>query len=268
MYMKKSFWALCLLLFPLMTYAQSDTLTKAVILTGVSTDRYYVPSNRTFNVYTIGAGYKGPKTSLNGLLNTGQLFRDNDSAQYAFQCEFEFYHKLTKTINYWVNYAYSPSLNFPNHRVLTRVWQKLPDNFLVSGGYNYYRTQDSINIHMANVGLEKYMGRFWVEGRVHIFFKKPTTKYAYQLTSRVFWNDVIYFQLLLMTGAAPDEPWRTPLGGTNLKAHTIITSVSSYLDKKQHLQLKAGVGYSYEEYMPGIWRNRYVGYGGLFFYIF
>jgi len=267
MYMRKANLAICLLAFSLSIYAQTDTTTKAVVLTGVSTDRYYVPSNRTFNVYTIGTGYKGPKTSLNGLLNTGQLFKNDTTPVYAVQYELEFYQKLTKTTSYWVNYAYSQSVNFPNHRVLTRIWQQLPANFLVSGGYNYYHTQDNINIHMANFGLERYMGRYWLEGRALIFFKEPDTKYAWQLTSRVFWNDVNYFQLLLMTGAAPDEPWLND-GASSLTAHTIMTSVSSYIGKSHRFQLKAGVGYSYEEYKPDEWRNRYVGNVGLLLYIF
>jgi len=268
--MKQSLLALCLLLFSLITYSQSDTITSPVVITGASTDRYYVPSDRTFNVYTAGTGYRGPKTSLYGLLNTGQLrkdFEDGSNIQYALQYELDFYHKITRKTSYWANYAYSQSRNFPNHRVLTRVWQQLPANFLVSAGYNYYRTQDSINIHMANFGLERYMGRFWVEGRALVFFKEPDTKYAYQLTSRVFWNDVNYFQLLLMTGAAPDEPWRNE-GVSSLTAHTIMTSVSSYIGKSRHFQLKAGVGYSYEEYRPAEWRNRYVGNVGLLLYIF
>jgi YaiO family outer membrane protein len=264
--MKRKILALViLLLFSLATNAQKKV--DALVFGGFSTDRFFLPSERTFDVYTVGLGYKGPKTSLMGYFNEGNLNKPADPlSAWANQYELDFYHKITKKTYYWLNYAYSNSLYFPEHRSMTRIWQDLGKGFGVSAGGSYYYSSD--NIFMANIGLEKYMGSFWIEGRPWVFFKDET-KYAFQLTSRVFIKDVNFIELMLVTGAAPDEPWRTESTGvTNYKAYSTMLRASTYLSKKHNLQLKAGVGYSYEEYQPDTWRNRYVGNIGLIYKIF
>jgi len=256
------FGVVCTLLFSLATNAQK---VDALVFGGFSTDRFFSPNERTFDVYTFGLGYKGPKTSLMGYFNEGNL-NNPDINSWANQYELDFYHKLSKKTYYWLNYAYSSSSSFPDHRAMTRIWQDLGKGFGISAGGSYYYSSD--NIFMANVGLEKYMGSFWIEGRPWIFFKDET-KYAFQLTSRVFIKDINFIELMLVTGAAPDEPWRTENATiTNYKAHSVMLRTSTYLSKKHNLQLKAGVGYSYEEYKPDIWRNRYVGNVGLIYKIF
>jgi YaiO family outer membrane protein len=260
-----------------MLNAQEDStkkVTKYKVLTGYSTDIYNQPNLRVYNLYNTGIGFQAPKTTLYGILNTKNVVSDSLDGFFfgnglEFQYELDFYQKLTKTTDLWVNYAYSNDIHFPKHRIMTRIWQQIPNDFLISGGYNYYRTQDSINIHMANFGVEKYFGRFWMEGRYFVFFKEPQIKFAYQLNSRVFWKDVNYLQLSLTAGAAPDEPWRTDITtATDYQAYSALLGVSTYINKKQTVQLKSGMGYSYEEYQSDVWRNRYVGYVSFLFTIF
>lgn len=240
----------------------------ALVYGGFSTDRFFLPSERTFDVYTLGAGYKGPKTSLFAYWNDGNLNKPIDNiSTWESQYELDFYHKITKKTYYWLNYAYSNSTSFPEHRAMARIWQDLGKGWGVSTGGSYYYAGD--NIFMANLGLEKYMGNFWIEGRPWVFFKDET-KYAFQLTSRVFIKDINFIELMLTTGAAPDEPWRTDInvGATSYQAHSVMVRTSTYLSKKHNLQLKAGVGYSYEEYREGDWRSRYVGNIGLIYKLF
>jgi YaiO family outer membrane protein len=238
------------------------------ILSGFSSDMFFSLYERVFNVYTLGVGYKGTKTSLYGYYNEGNLSKPNDSTYtWESQYELDFYHKLSKKTYYWLNYAYSNNSHFPEHRAMARIWQDIGRGFGVSAGGSYYYSKD--NIFMANVGLEKYMGSFWIEGRPWVFFKDKT-KYAFQLTSRIFIKDVNFVELMLVAGAAPDEPWRTEINtvATNYKAYSVMARTSTYLSKKHNLQLKAGVGYSYEEYRQDVWRNRYVGNVGLIYTIF
>lgn len=264
--MRRSVFIFLMSIMTLGLCAQIDStkkITKYQVLTGYSTDIYNQPYSRIFDVYHIGFGFKKPRTALYGIVNLGHLVNDSLRGNKSeLQYELDFYQQLTKTTNLWVNYAYSDGFHFPNHRFMMRIWQKLPYNFLISGGFKYFYFDN--NIYIATAGLERYMGRFWVEGKTFIFFKEPKTKYAFQFNSRYFWKDINYLQLTLMTGAAPDEPWRTD-GSTNLKAETVMLSVSTYINKKQTIQLKSGVGYSYEEYQLNTWRNRYVGNVGFIF---
>lgn len=263
--MKKKILFGIIILFSLVSNAQKKV--NALAFGGFSTDNFYMPNERTFDVYTVGLGYKGPKTSLFAYYNEGNLNKPINTHPWGNQYELDFYHKITKKTYYWLNYAYSNdySLHFPKHRAMVGIWQNIGNGFGVSTGGSYYYYL--YNIFIANVGLEKYMGKFWVEGKVYAFFREPKTKYAFQFNSRYFWKDVNYIQLTLMSGAAPDEPWITN-GLVNLKAESARLSVSTYINKKQTIQLRSGLGYAYEEYQLNIWRNRYIGNVGLIFTIF
>lgn len=249
-------------------FAQTPLRVNGLVIGGANTDIFYQPYERIFNVYTIGLGFKTPKISLYTLYNAGQLTNYDSGGNLTYsaiddQFELDFYHNITKTTLYWLNYAYSPDEHFPTHRAMGRVWQKLGAEFLVSGGIKYYYFDDDLFTFTA--GLEKYIGRFWIEGKTFIYLKEPDTKFAYQLNSRIFWDDVNYVQLTLMTGSAQDEPWLTTYV---LTAHTIRLSVVSFLNKIQNLQLRANIGYSYEEYAPETWRNRYMGGFTITYYMF
>ena len=113
------------------------------------------------------------------------------------------------------------------------------------------------------------MGRFWVEGQAFLHFKNPDPRMSYQLNSRVFWKDYNYVQLSLFTGAAQDEPWvNDGLLPSSLNSHGVGLGLCTYLGESKKVQLRTNVGYQYEEYQEGTWRNRYTAGVGLVFTIF
>ena len=231
-------------------------------LTGYHNDIFNEPFSRNFNIFYSGLGYKSPNTSIYGKINFGWL----ESGTEGFQYELDYYQRITKGLTSWWNYAYSGNENFPNHRAMMRLWQKLPAGFLVSGGLRYFYFDQSL--YTATVGLEKYMGRFWVEGQTFFHFKDPL-RLSYQLNSRVFWKDYNYVQLSLMTGAAQDEPWRTDgMLSPTLNSHGVGLGLVTYLGKSRKLQLRLHAGYQYEEYLEGSWRNRYTSGVGLTYTLF
>jgi len=259
--MRKGILILILGLFFSTINAQVDSTTHFQLVSGYGIDYFSVPYSRTFNVYSIGLGYKGPKTSLYGIYNAGNLMEPQENGQYfniEDQFELDFYHKLTKRINYWLNYAYSPDIHFPEHRAMARAWVNLGSGFLVSAGGKYYYFDN--NLFTTTLGLEKYMGRFWLEGKGFLHIKEPDPRLSYQLNARVFWRDYNYVQLSLMTGASQDEPWRTDgLLPPTLDSHGAGLKVVTYVGKSRKLQLRLNGLYQYEEYEEGSWRNRFAG---------
>ena len=221
-------------------------------LTGYSNDIFTKPYQRELHVFYSGVGYKTDHTAIYGKVNYGLLVPD----ARGYQFELDYYQDITTWLFGWANYAYSECSFFPNHRAMVRLWQKLPAGFLISEGLNYYYFDRSL--YTVNLGLEKYMGNFWVEGLVYLHFKEPDPRFSYKLSGRYFWQDYNYIQLSLMTGAAQDEPWTN--GGllpSTLNAHSAGLTFVSYLGQKKKVQLRANVGYAYEEYAEGSWRNRY-----------
>ena len=259
--MRKAILVLILMLSSLIVLPQSGDGGGVQFLTGYYNDAFNEPFSRNFNVFYSGLGYKSPNTSIYGKVNFGWL----KSGTEGFQYELDYYQRISKGLTSWWNYAYSGNENFPNHRAMMRLWQKLPAGFLVSGGLRYYYFDQSL--YTATLGLEKYMGRFWVEGQTFFHFKDPL-RLSYQLSGRVFWRDYNYVQLSLMTGAAQDEPWVTGGLSPTLNSHGANLGLVTYLGKSRRFQLRGNVGYQYEEYLEGAWRNRFTSGVGMVFTIF
>jgi YaiO family outer membrane protein len=260
--MIKNFFIVLILLSSLSLYSQSEDKGNFQFLTGYYNDVFNEPFSRNFNVFYSGLGYKSPNTSIYGKVNFGWL----ESGSEGFQYELDYYQRITKGLTSWWNYAYSENENFPTHRAMMRLWQELPAGFLVSGGLRYFYFDQSL--YTASIGLEKYMGRFWVEGLGYIHFKDPNPRLSYQLNSRVFWRDYNYVQLSLFTGAAQDEPWVNGGISPNLNSHGVNLGLVTYLDRNHRFQLRANFGYQYEEYLEGTWRNRFTSGVGMVFTIF
>jgi YaiO family outer membrane protein len=247
--------------------SQDTSKTSGLFTIGSNIDLFNEPYKRIHLIYPIGVGYKGPNTTLIGYLNVGNLIQETTEELKTYQenqFELDFYHKLSKTTNYWLNYAYSDAPHFPKHRAMARIWQSLGSSgFRTSvGGKYYYFNED---LFTATIALEKYQGNIWIEGKIYTYFKDPNTRFSYQLNSRFFWNDVNYISLSVMTGAAQDEPW---ISYDVLRANTVVAGITSFIDKEHKSQIRANIGYSTEEYSPYRWRNRFLGSLSFTFYMF
>ena len=250
--MRKTLLIFLLIFSSLFAVAQDEDKGAVQFLTGYYNDIYSEPYSRNFNVFYAGLGYKTTNSAIYGKVNYGLLIEPKST---GLQFELDYYQRLAKTWTSWWNYAYSNADYFPNHRAMARIWKELPKGFLISGGLKYYYYDT--NLFTGSLGLEKYMGRFWVEGLGFIHFKDPDPRFSYQLNSRVFWKDYNFVQLSLTTGAAQDEPWRTGTLPASLNAHSVNLSVCTYIGSQRKFQLRANAGYSYEEYTEDSWRGRY-----------
>ena len=247
-----------LLLVPVLAYSQQDTTGHAQIVSGYYNDSYNVPYARRFNVYYIGAGYKSKNTTAYGIINVNTLVnRTSDDSvllrSHGIQYEFDFYQSLWKSANMWLNYAYSNDVGFPNHRLMGRIWQKLPHAFLVSGGFSYYRYA-SENKFFINYAAEKYFGNNWLEYRMFTFFDTPGTAFSYYLTYRRFFQDINYLQAYIGYGPSDDNMYDF----TTLRVlHSYKTGVMYVTDIGKVVRARVGFNYTYENYNKEAWRSRY-----------
>lgn len=261
-----------LVLFSVTLIAQGQTKGHFQVLLGYETDIYSNPYHRDFNLTHMGFGYKGNLTALYGTFNLGYLYEESDGVtidniQNKKQFEFDYYQSLSKSksTSFWLNYAYSQDLLFPNHRIAGELWQKLPANFLISGGGIHYIYTGG-NATILNAGLENYFSRFWLEFKTYFYLKKPETTYSYFLTGRVFFKDINYLQVSAGIGSAQDEPFILASDLNRLDAKTASIKYVTNIAKNR-LRLSVGFTYMYEEYQPDLWRNRYAGGIGLIYNI-
>ena len=225
--------------------------------TGYSFDYFTEPYTRFWQVFTVGAGHKfnwGPAAAY---VNIGNLITDAETNLEATEVQFELeaYPTLSKKNYAYLDYAYSPGTYFPTHRAAVEIWQVLPAGFAVSAGLNYYYFDRNIFITLASV--EKYLGKFWLSGKVYVYFKDDGPTSSFYLNVRRYFNDFNYLQLTLGTGTAPDEPFDIQSDIMRLSAQSARLTYNFAINEKFTVRL--GAGYSREEYEESVMRNRFEG---------
>lgn len=223
------------------------------ITVGYFLDQFSVPYERWWHVYTVGATKPMDWGSLAGRLNIGHL-GDFSNGGAELQAEIESNINLSEKAYMMLLYGYSPSNYFPTHKASGEVWHKLPHQMVASLGGSYYYWDQSVFI--STVSLEKYYNKYWFCLRNYLQYKDIGVTASWYATARRYFDDVDYAQIMLGFGAAPDEPFDV----SDLNRQDAFSIRLAYLKKlNQRTKLRAGIGYSYEEYQQGAYRNRFEG---------
>jgi YaiO family outer membrane protein len=238
-------------------WSKENTPVATDIRAGYYFDYFTEPYSRFWQVFSAGAGHRfgwGPAAAG---VNIGNLNVGGSSPFTATELQFEaeaYPHLGAKNYAY-LSYAYSPGNYFPTHRAAFELWQVLPAGWAISGGLNYYYFDRNIFIGLASV--EKYLGKYWLSGKVYVYFKDngPTT--SFYLNARRYFNDIDYLQLTLGTGTAPDEPFDIQSDIMRLSANSIRLTYYGRMSKR--LFLRVGAGYTREEFQESVLRNRFEG---------
>ena len=229
----------------------------ADIRAGYSFDNFTEPYNRFWQVYKAGVGHLFAWGPASAVLNIGNINIRDPLLHSAteMQIEVDAYPKLTKKNYAYLDYAFSPGSYFPGHRAAAELWQVLPAGWAISAGLNYYYFDRNIFITLASV--EKYIGKYWLSGKIFVYFKDigPTT--SFYVNARRYSNESDFAQITVGLGTAPDEPFDIQTDLMRLSAYSIRLAYNLSLADK--LMLRFGAGYSREEYTQSYWRNRYEG---------
>lgn len=241
----------------ILMWSKENTPVSTDLRAGYSFDNFREPYSRFWQVFSAGTGHRFKWGPAYAGLNIGNIRIGEPSPSNAseLQIEAEAWPTLTSKNYADLVYAYSPGPYFPRHRASAEVWQILPAGWAVSAGLNYYYFDRSAFIAKASV--EKYLGRYWLSLKGFVYFKDNGPRTSIYLNIRRYFNDKDYFQVAIGTGAAPDEPFNIQTNLLRLNANTVRLVYNFSLTHK--LIMRIGTGYSREEYIETIWRNRFEG---------
>jgi YaiO family outer membrane protein len=220
-------------------------------------DTFTEPYGRFWQVFQSGASRLFPFGRVIAGLNIGNLHTNTDPEIKAteIQIEAEAYPKISQHDYAWLDYAYSPGKYFPSHRISAEYWHSFKYGWVTSAGIRYYYFNR--NIFIGTLSIEKYFKSLWFSPRIYFYFKDIGITTSLYLNARKYFNDINYFQLTAGFGTAPDEPFdiETDLG--RLSAKTV--RLAYYTSVTNNLFMRAGLGYSREEYAESLQRNRFDG---------
>jgi YaiO family outer membrane protein len=238
---------------------KGDSATRGVDLyTGYSFDTFEKPYQRFWQIFSMGAIYPTKRGPLLGGVNFGNLRSDQLSGEFmtGLQVQAEYWPKTGEKGYAWIAWAYSPFRYFPQHRISAEYWHNLSGGWVVSAGASYYYFDN--NIFIPAFSVEKYIGRYWFSGKTYLHLKEAGTTTSHFLTARRYLNDFDYLQLTVGAGTAPDEPYDIATDLERQKAVAFKAALNKGLGRL--LAVKAGVGYSREEYSGNLKRNRFEGF--------
>lgn len=237
----------------------SDSLARGVDLyMGYSFDTFEEPYQRYWQIFSMGARYETGRGPVMGTVNFGNLQANLPAGRQTtgIQLQAEYWPKIGKKDYAWIAWAYSPFSYFPQHRVSAEYWHSLSKGWVVSAGASYYYFDQ--NIFIPAFSVEKYIGKYWFSGKTYIHLKDAGTTASLFLTARRYINDFDYLQLSVGAGTAPDEPYDIAADLERQSAVAIKAAINKKINNR--FTFKAGVGYSREEYIESLKRNRFEGF--------
>ncbi len=107
--------------------------------------------------YQASLSYKR-KTNRGSIIS--RLNYANRFDQNAWQFEVDFYPKLGKGLYAWLNYGYSPTSLFPNHRIGGELFMGLPKGKEISLGFRQLHFGNNNRTTIYSASFTKYKGNY------------------------------------------------------------------------------------------------------------
>jgi YaiO family outer membrane protein len=234
-----------------------ENTRKTDLRAGYNFDTFNEPYGRFWQVFQAGASRLLSFGRIIAGINVGNLHTNADPAIKATEIQFEAeaYPKISQYDYAWLAYAYSPGKYFPAHRISAEYWHTFKFSWVASAGIHYYFFDR--NIFIASLSGEKYYKSYWFSSKIYFYFKDIGVTTSLYLNARKYFNDVNYLQITAGFGTAPDEPFDIVTDLGRLSAKTV--RLAYYTSLTNDLFLRAGLGYSREEYAESLQRNRFDG---------
>lgn len=168
------------------------------------------------------------------------LARVNLAERYGnqgIQYEFDAYPTISENNYAYVNYGFSNSTVFPDHRIGAELYHSFPKAFEGSIGLRslFFGTSD-VTIYTASVG--KYISNYWVSLRSYVTPGSDGTSVSGQFqVRRYFSNAENYLGLRLGYGVSPDENQNlvgdvVTITRLNLKTQSVRLELNQLIGKR------------------------------------
>jgi YaiO family outer membrane protein len=158
-------------------------------------------------------------------LNYAHRFSSN-----GIQPEIDLYPRIADGIYAYLNYGYSESDLFPQHRVGAELFTKLPASLEASAGvrYLYFGSTSKVTIYTGSLGW--YYKSYWFSLRPYITPGEPGTSFSTNLTVRRYFSDADnYIGVTGGYGFSPDD--------RRIQSAAGLSSDGIYILKSQRLAL-------------------------------
>ncbi len=153
------------------------------------------------NYYSIQYGRKTKYGSA--ILRYNQTQR---ASSVGRQAEIDLYPRIKKGVYGYLNYGYSNTLLFPDHRAGAELYVSLPKSFEASAGarYMYFGANSAVTLYTFTLG--KYYGNYWFSGRTFLTdgTKGISNSYTF-IARRYFANPISYIGFITGIGFSPDD---------------------------------------------------------------
>jgi YaiO family outer membrane protein len=141
------------------------------------------------------------------------------------QPEIEAYPRIANGVYAYVNYGYSNSALFPQHRVGGEVYSKLPKSFEASIGarYLYFNSSTSVVLYTGSIGY--YFKNYWVSLRPYLSGDHSGVSFSSTATVRYYFaNSDNFLGANLGYGFSPDERRMQSSNGLSTDVISILKS--------------------------------------------
>lgn len=205
------------------------------------------------HAYTLQYARTTPYGTMMLKLNSAHRF-----GNIGRQLEFDAYPKIIPGIYAYVNYGFSWTKNFPDHRLGLEPFFKLPASFEGSVGTRLlFFGPSAVDIYTISVGY--YYSDYWFSLRSYLTPGTVELSRSISLTVRqYFGGDGTYAFFKAGVGSSPDDDNYVDTSGTRidlLKSQSVGTGFQWVIDNQYTVDLSAD--YKYEEIVRGFLVNTY-----------
>lgn len=109
-------------------------------------------------------------------------------SEKGVQPEIELYPRIADGVYAYLNYGYSESFLFPDHRIGAEIFTKLPKSFEASAGIRYLDfTSTSVVLYTGSIGY--YFKNYWISWRPFISGDDAGVSFSSTATLRLYFAD-------------------------------------------------------------------------------
>lgn len=212
--------------------------------------------SQTYDNTHFGSLQWSRRTSLGSLIGRLNFSRRFETS--AIQPEIDWYPRIAEGFYGYLNYGYSGSSIFPEHRVGGELYHSLPYGMEASGGFRYLYFGPSSSVTILTGSLTKYYRNYYFNIRPYLTPKSSGVSRSVTLTIRRYMgNPNNYLSFRGSFGVSPQERTYQQVTGDVFTLKSQSLSLGIRHNVRYNLNLFGSLDYSHQEllFSPGDYVN-------------